>query len=95
MIRRDAVATGGTARLLLLLSMFDPGRATAVRPVPRAEAAVALAEHTFNLRTFGPGGLDVLTALVRECDCYRLDVGDLDAVRRLVLELFDGRSPDR
>jgi hypothetical protein len=89
LFRQDAVASGGTARLLLLLSTFCPGRATAVRPVARAEAVTALAEHTFNLRTFGPGGLDVLAGMVSECACYRLDIGDLDAARRLVLELFD------
>jgi hypothetical protein len=89
-IRGDAVAQpGGIARLLVLLSTYRPGRTTAARSIPRAEAAIALAEQAFNFRELGPGRLDVIAEVVRACDCYRLDVGDLDAACRLMLDLLD------
>jgi chloramphenicol 3-O-phosphotransferase len=95
-IRPDAVATsGGNGRLLVLLGGYQAGRATAARAIPRAEAAVALAEQAFNFRTLGPGRLDAVAEVVRACDCYRLEVGDLDAGCRLVLDLFERAAPSR
>jgi hypothetical protein len=89
-IRRDAVATsGGHPRLLVLLSGYQPGRATGARAIPRAEAAVALVEQAFNFRELGPGRLDVTAEVVSACDCYRLEVGDLDEGCRLVVDLLD------
>jgi GTPase SAR1 family protein len=89
-IRSDAVAQSGRhARVLVLLSASRPGRAVAARSIPRAEAAIALAEQAFNFRELGPGRMNVLADAVRACDCYRLDVGDIDTARRLVLDLFD------
>ena len=89
-IRRDAIAPpGGTADVLVLLSTFQPGRSTAVRPIPRAEAAVALGEQSFNLRVFGPGGLSLVAEMVRKCHCYRLDVADLGATRKRLSGLVD------
>jgi hypothetical protein len=55
----------------------------------RAEAAVALAEQAFNFRSLGPGRLDVIAKIVRGCDCYRLEVGDLDAACRFVLDALE------
>jgi hypothetical protein len=89
-IRHDAVAlSGGEPAMLVLLSGYRAGSATAAREIRRAEAAVALAEQAFNFRDLGPGRLDTTAELVRKCGCYRLDVGDLDAGCRLVRELFD------
>jgi hypothetical protein len=87
-IRRSAVAQShGVARLLVLLA-YRPGHDTAARPTPRAEAAAALAEQSFNFQDLRPGRLDVIAEVVRACACYRLDMGDLDTARRLVLDLF-------
>jgi hypothetical protein len=89
-IRHDAVAlSGGDPAMLVLLSGYRAGSATAAREIPRSEAAVALAEQAFNFRDLGPGRLDTTAELVRKCVCYRLDVGDLDAGCRLVRDLFD------
>jgi hypothetical protein len=89
-IRPDAVATsGGNACLLVLLAGYQPEHATTARAIPRAEAAVALAQQAFNLRDLGPGRLDALAEVVRACDCYRLKVGDLQAGRDVVLSLLD------
>jgi hypothetical protein len=89
-IRRDEVAaSGGEPRLLVLLAGYQPGRATRARPVPRAEADVALIEQAFNFRDLGPGRLNVVADVARACDCYALEVGDLDTACRLVLELLE------
>jgi hypothetical protein len=92
-IRPDAVATsGGDPRLLVLLAGYQPGRATLARPVPRAEAAAALAEQAFNFQDLGPGRLNAVAEVARASDCYRLEVGDRDAACRLVLELLDSSA---
>jgi hypothetical protein len=88
-IRGDAVAPRGGRPRLLILPAYRPELATEARPIPRAEAAIALAEQSFNFRHLGPGRLDVVAEVVRACDCYRLDVGDLDEACRLVHELFE------
>jgi hypothetical protein len=88
-IRRDAIAQpGGVARLLVLPS-YRPGQQTATRPLPRPEAAVALAEQAFNFRQFGRGRLDAVAEVVRGCECYRLEVGDAAAARDVVLDLLE------
>jgi hypothetical protein len=88
-IRGDAIAQrGGVARLLVLPS-YRPGHQTAAHSLPRSEAAVALAEQAFNFRQFGRGRLDALADVVRRCDCYRLEVGDLAAARDVVLDLLE------
>jgi hypothetical protein len=95
-IRRDAVATsGGHPCFLVLLAGYAPGRATAARAITRAEAAVVLAEQAFNFRNLGPGRLDALAEVVRACDCYRLEVGNLAAGCRLVLDLFETAAASR
>jgi hypothetical protein len=89
-IGRGAVAPpGGIARVLVLLSAYRPGVATAARSIARSEAATILVEQAFNFRELGPGRLDAMAEIVRACDCYRVAVGDLDTTRRLLLELFD------
>lgn len=95
MIGAAVARPGGVARLVVLLSAFRPGRTTAARQISRAEAAVTLGDQAFNLREIGPGRVDLLADAVRKSDCYRLDVGDLDDARRLVVELLDRASGDR
>lgn len=89
-IRRRAVGRpGGFARLLVLLSTYRPGRVSAARPIARADAVIGLAEQAFNFRALGPGRLDGLAEVVRVCECYEFDVGDLDTASRLVLDLLE------
>jgi hypothetical protein len=73
----------------MLLAGYQRGQATAARPVPRAEAVVALAEQAFNFRDIGPGRLDTMAQFARACQCYRLEVGDLQEGRDVVLGLLD------
>jgi HprK-related kinase A len=88
-IRPDAVASAGGVASLLVLPAYRPGRPTSAQSISRADAAIVLAEQAFNFRALGPGRVEAIAELVRSCKCYRLDVGDLDAASRIVLELFD------
>ena len=91
-IRPDAVAPTGGVPALVILPAHRPGRPTAAREIPRAGAAIALAEHSFNFRTFGPGALDAVANIVRGSRCYRLDVGDLDIACRVIFDLLESVS---
>ena len=88
-IRADAVAPSGGVASLVLFPAHRPGHPTKAQPIARAEAAVALAEHSFNFRSFGPGALDVIARVLRTSRCFRLEVGDLDDACRLVLDLLE------
>jgi hypothetical protein len=94
-IRPHAIAEPGGVPRLLVLSSYRFGSTTAARPIARAEAAVALAEQAFNFRAYGPGRLDAITAVVGACDCYQLDVGELDAACQLAVELFEQTARTR
>jgi hypothetical protein len=94
-IRPHAIAEAGKVPRLLVLPSYRPGSKTAARPIARAEAAVALAEQAFNFRAYGSGRLDAITAVVRACDCYQLDVGQLEAACQLVVELFEQTARTR
>jgi hypothetical protein len=59
-----------------------------VRPMPRAEAVLRLADQSFNFDTFGPERLPLLARVVERCDCYELDVHDLDEAAATVRALF-------
>ena len=46
-----------------------------------------LAQNSFNYRLLGEIGFRTLTGLIRRCDCYSLDYGDLDSAIRCIDEL--------
>lgn len=52
-------------------------RKVALNPLPKSLAFTRLAQNAFNYRLLGALGFDVLTALVRDCDCYSLEYGNL------------------
>jgi hypothetical protein len=57
--------------------------------VTRAEALVELAKNTFRFREHPRRALDALALVVREVECYRLCVGDLDEAVDHVAELME------
>ena len=88
-IRPDAVAPAGGVAVLVVLPVRRPGHPPTATPIARAEAAIALAEHSFNFRTRGRGALELIARVLRSCDCYRLELDDLVAGCDLVLDLLD------
>jgi hypothetical protein len=62
-----------------------PTRLVALRP---AETVALLARHSFNLQKHGQPGLEALAAIARRSAGYRLEMGDLDAACRLIVDLM-------
>ena len=76
-IRSDAIGTPCRARLVIG-PMYEPGAATELRPISRAEGVALLVENSFNFAQHGRQGLHLLVDAVRHADCYRLRFSDLD-----------------
>jgi hypothetical protein len=101
-IRPDSVA-GFCSVGFVISPRYRGGEATKLSRMSRAEAVRELAEHAFNFQSFGSAGLQLLAALVRGADCYRLQVGDLDEACELILDLVGAhgheqvsqRAPDK
>jgi len=56
----------------------------------RAEALVEMAKNTFRFREHPRRGLEVLSDVLRDVECARLVVGDLEAACQLVDDLMGG-----
>ena len=67
---------------------YEAGADTALVPVGRGEALVELAKNTFHFKERGAPELDLLAALARGVECYRLTMGDLDRAVVLVAGLL-------
>lgn len=88
----DAVAADCTPAVIVF-PRYEPGVETAVRAIGPAEALMSLAANALNLRESGAGGAAALAALADRCPAYRLDVGQLDAACRLVLDILGVERP--
>lgn len=83
-------AVGGRSRPTLVVApTYESGAPLTVEPVSAAEGVRLLAQESFNLRTWGRRGLDLLARVASSCRCYRLRHGDLDAAVDAVLGLLD------
>jgi hypothetical protein len=86
-IRADAVAPPSFPRFVIIPSYKRGACSELVRLRP-AQALLALCENSFNLNTYRAVGLQALTAIVKQSECYRLMMGNLDAACALVLRLL-------
>jgi len=86
-IRPDAVGVRCRARYVVF-PRYVEGAATTLEPIARAEGLVELAKNTFRFREHARRSLEALARVVREVDCYRLAVGDLDDACALVDDLM-------
>jgi hypothetical protein len=91
-VRMSDVRTGAIGQAcrprVVVVPRYVPGATTALRPLPPAEAFVALAVNTVNLDSHGTRGVQMLGDLVERCACYELEMSDLGAASNLVLELM-------
>jgi hypothetical protein len=87
-IRRQAVAPSGARPALVVHPAYRPGAPARLHRLSRAAAAGVLAKHSFNFATT-PGALHVVAEVVRGCECYRLEMGDLDRACDLVIDALD------
>lgn len=60
---------------------------TELQPIGKPQALTDLVENCFNFRRFGSKALEILGAVVKEADCYRLQIGDLPSAVRTVRDL--------
>jgi hypothetical protein len=82
-----ADAIGGPMRPRWIVSpRYVRGGATRITPMSRGAMCVRLAEQAFRL---DPEVLRTLARLARTCDCYEIQMGDLDAACDAVLALLD------
>jgi len=86
-IRPDAVGARCRARYVVF-PKYEEGAATRLEPIGRAEGLVELAKNTFRFREHPRRGLDSLARVIRDVDCYRLTVGDLDRACELIDDLM-------
>jgi hypothetical protein len=94
----DAIRTGAAggpcpARLVVFPKYVERAR-TEVSPIGRAEALVELARNTFSFNEQSRFALEELSRIVREVDCYRLTVGNLDDAVARISGLVE-RLPER
>lgn len=71
----------------VLFPTYHGGATPRLEPIPRTHAVLELFRCAFNRHMFGDATLDVLTRLVRESTCYRLEVGDPNATGELLESL--------
>lgn len=58
---------------------FHAGAGLRMNPIGKDMAFTRLAHNSFNYRLLGEIGFRALAALTRDCDCFSLQYGDLDA----------------
>ncbi|QBI20264.1 hypothetical protein ER308_12270 [Egibacter rhizosphaerae] len=91
-IRADAVSAGGQPRLVVFPS-YEPGAATSVEPISRADTLLELTRCAFE---FAPErDLAVLGRLAATSAGYRVTLSDLDAGCEAVESLWAGDATDR
>jgi hypothetical protein len=69
---------------------YKRGGPTRLRPISRAEGMVVLFDNAFNFGVFGADGLAVLAHVLRDANCYELEIGDLETAVMLVSGLLGG-----
>ena len=90
-IRPGAVADSCPV-VAVVFPRYECGANTVLAPIGRGEALVDLAKNTFHFKERGAPELDLLAALARSADCYRLTLGELDGAVDLVADLI-GAGP--
>jgi hypothetical protein len=89
----DAIRPGAAARAcparLVVSPRFEPAATTTIARMSKAEGVLLLAENAFNFASHKGEGLHTLAAVVRECDCYRLTFGSLEAACDEILNVVD------
>jgi hypothetical protein len=71
----------------VIVPHFATDAVTALVPLTRTEAFLALATNSVNLDDHGAGGAQMLGELVDRCGCYRLEMSDLTQACHLVMAL--------
>jgi hypothetical protein len=85
-IRASAVGTR-CAPGIVVLPRYSPGGSSRPRRLAPSEAFLRLVTNAINLGRHGCVGARVLADLVERCDCYELEMDDLDAACSSIMAL--------
>lgn len=72
----------------ILFPRFRAGSPVVLKPLDKGVAFTRLSQNAFNYRLLGAEGFRHLTGLVKGCDCYALQFGDLDEAIARIEELL-------
>jgi hypothetical protein len=93
----DLLASGclrdETAVTTIVFPRYAPGQPTALAPLSRTAASLALLQNGVNAAARPPCGVGLAAALAGGAACYRLTVSDLPAAVRLIAGLFEPDGP--
>lgn len=89
-VREGAVARACEPRFVVV-PRYVPDVPATLTPMPAADAFLALVTSAVNLDRHGSRGARLLADLVEHCECYRLELSDLEDACRLMLTLVGGR----
>ncbi|MGZ8215962.1 HprK-related kinase A [Methylomagnum sp.] len=64
----------------IIFPKFTKGAAFSIHALPKAQAFLRLAHNSFNYEITGADGFRAVAEIIRACDCYDLNYGDLDDV---------------
>ena len=73
---------------LVILPHYIRGGSTSLRRLHRAETFLSLAVNSVNIDAHGGQGAQLLGDLVEQCECYELEMSDLNEACRLVFSLL-------
>jgi HprK-related kinase A len=90
-IRPDVVSVPVPVRHVIFPQYIEGARPV-LRPVPRAQAAFLLAGCAFNRGRFDQQAIPVIKSLVRDAECYRLEIGRPDETCDLLETMTCGSS---
>ena len=89
----DGIRQGGTSRecepRFVVVPRYVRDGVTALRRMEPATAFLALATNTVNFSSHGPRAAQLVGELVERCDCYELEMSDLDESCKLLLALAE------
>jgi HprK-related kinase A len=72
----------------VIFPKYTEGRPPRLQPIPRSQAAFALAGCAFNRSIFGPRTMTILSDVVRKSECFALTSGDLAQTCDLIESLL-------
>jgi hypothetical protein len=82
-LRSGALGRSASVKWVVAPRYLEGGQTT-IEPVSPAEAVVLMAQNCFKLDKFGTASLEILSRVVSEATCWRLQMGDLDDAIRLI-----------
>jgi hypothetical protein len=94
-VLRPGAVSGPATAGLVVFPTYRPRRGNASGPRQPGAALADLVRNSFNFPRFGRAGLVALRDLVAGCDCYVLDVSELDDGVRDIADALDRRTHRR